>query len=171
MAQQWKALAAEKTQRFARAIPREWLASSISPPEQVDVTTFPQKCALLSDKELEITEVAHVGFLLKKLATAQWSAVEVTTAFCKSAAVAHQLTNCLTEVLFDRALARAEKLDTEFKANGGRPTGMLYGLPVSLKDQFQIKGVECNMGIVGWIGHISEKDSVLVEILEEQGAM
>jgi len=30
--------------------------------------------------------------------------------------------------------------------------GPLHGLPVSLKDQFHVKGVDTTMGYVGWIG-------------------
>jgi amidase len=30
--------------------------------------------------------------------------------------------------------------------------GPLHGLPISLKDQFHVKGVDTTMGYVGWIG-------------------
>lgn len=33
-----------------------------------------------------------------------------------------------------------------------KPIGPLHGLPVSLKDQFHVKGVETTMGYVGWMG-------------------
>ena len=48
-------------------------------------------------------------------------------------------------------MADAQRLDTYFKENN-KPIGPLHGLPVSLKDQFHIKGVETTMGYVGWIG-------------------
>lgn len=54
-------------------------------------------------------------------------------------------TNCLTEPLFDRALARAGQLDAHFAATG-KVVGPLHGLPVSLKEQFDIEGVESTMG-------------------------
>jgi amidase len=94
----------------------------------------------------------------------------VTTAFCKAAAIAHQLTNCLTEIYFLQALERAKELDATYKATG-KPVGALFGLPISLKDQFQIKGTECNMGIASWLGDISEENSVLVDILLNAGAV
>ena len=40
----------------------------------------------------------------------------------------------------------------EYFAEHKKPVGPLHGLPVSLKDQFHIKGVETTMGYVGWIG-------------------
>jgi amidase len=59
--------------------------------------------------------------------------------------------NCLHEIFFDAALADAQKLD-DYYAEHGRPIGPLHGLPVSLKDQFHVKGVETTMGYVGWVG-------------------
>ncbi|KAL6239303.1 amidase signature domain-containing protein [Aspergillus navahoensis] len=40
------------------------------------------------------------------------------TAFCKRAAVAQQLTGCLTEIFFSRALQRAKLLDEQFEMTG-----------------------------------------------------
>ena len=56
--------------------------------------------------------------------------------------------NCLHEIFFDAALRDAEELDAYFEENG-HPVGPLHGLPVSLKDQFHVKGVETTMGYVG----------------------
>ena len=30
--------------------------------------------------------------------------------------------------------------------------GPLHGLPISLKDQFHVKGVDTSMGFIGWLG-------------------
>lgn len=54
-------------------------------------------------------------------------------------------TNCLTEIFIDRALARARELDV-YLSTHGTVIGPLHGLPVSLKDQFNIKGLETIMG-------------------------
>jgi hypothetical protein len=37
----------------------------------------------------------------------------------------------------------------EYYVKHGKPIGPLHGLPVSLKDQFHVKGVETTMGYVG----------------------
>jgi amidase len=58
--------------------------------------------------------------------------------------------------------------------------GPLHGLPVSLKDQFHVKGVETTMGYVGWIGTFQGKkhdprfrkeESELVRELRNLGAV
>jgi Asp-tRNA(Asn)/Glu-tRNA(Gln) amidotransferase A subunit family amidase len=59
--------------------------------------------------------------------------------------------NCLHEIFFEEALSRAEKLD-RYLDEHGRTVGALHGLPVSLKDQFHVKGVDTTMGYIGWIG-------------------
>ena len=90
----WQELAAEKKAHQAASIPKEWL---IVPPSDdiLDVTDIPAKCGLLSARDLEITEVSTVAVLLSKIATGAWSSVEVTTAFCKRAVIAHQVVRAL----------------------------------------------------------------------------
>ena len=45
----------------------------------------------------------------------------------------------------DRALARAKETDDYLRDNG-KVIGPLHGLPISLKDQFTIQGLETIMG-------------------------
>jgi hypothetical protein len=86
----WQELAAEKRRRQTASIPKEWLITT--PADDVlDVTDVPAKCGLLSARELEITTISDVTALLHKLATGEWSSVEVTTAFSKRAIIAHQV--------------------------------------------------------------------------------
>ncbi|KAG1755245.1 general amidase [Suillus paluster] len=164
----WTALVAEKKQRQLKSIPQEWLVT-LPPDSTLDVTGFPETCGLLNAREIEITNTS-VDILLEKLACGEWTAVDVTTAFSKRAIVAHQLVNCLTEIFVDRALARAAELDDHLKKTG-KVVGPLHGLPISLKDQLCIKGLETTMGYVSWIGQYAEKNAVLVDILLECGAV
>ncbi len=52
--------------------------------------------------------------------------------------------NCLTEIFFDEGLARAAELD-RILAETGKPVGPLHGLPISLKDNFRVKGGSDNI--------------------------
>jgi amidase len=70
----------------------------------------------------------------------------------------------------DRALANAARLDAHLKQTG-KTAGPLHGLPVSLKDQISMEGLETTMGYVSWIGKYAEKNAVLVDILEAAGAV
>lgn len=83
------------------------------------------------------------------------------------------------EVFFEDAIQAAKELDAYFGATG-KPMGPLHGLPVSLKDQFHVKGVETTMGYVGWVGTFEGKrddpraktaESELVRELRRAGAV
>lgn len=137
MAGDWKQAAKHKADQVLSLIPDEWRVKDIpSAEQQRDVTgDFVRK--YLNEKEIAITETDAVGIVEKTL-SGQWTAVDVTKAFCHRAAIAHQLVNCLHEIFFDQAIAEAEKADAFFQKNK-RPMGVLHGLPVSLKDQFHVK--------------------------------
>jgi hypothetical protein len=86
----WKELATQKKAQQLASIPKEWLLPDPPPSEQLDISSIPESCGLLSDLEITITNTPVEG-LLPKLASGEWSAVVVTTAFYKRAIIAHQL--------------------------------------------------------------------------------
>ncbi|KAJ7786557.1 amidase signature domain-containing protein [Mycena metata] len=165
----WQEICKEKKAHQLDGVPKEWLASDVPPATHLSVIDYPRQTKVLSPLDLEITD-STVATLLANLASSQWSSVQVTTSFYKRAIVAQQLTNCLTEIFVDRALARAKELD-EHLAKTGKVVGALHGLPISLKDQIGIKGIESCMGYVSWVGKVVEKNSALVDILESLGAV
>jgi len=78
--------------------------------------------------------------------------------------------NCVLEFFPEMALARAKELDDHLQKTG-KTVGPLHGLPISLKDQFRIKGLETSMGYVSWIGKYEKENSVLVTLLLNAGAV
>lgn len=146
----WQSLAKTKFASINQSIPSKWrLATIPSAEEQRDVTGDPITQSL-SQREVEITETDAIQ-IVENTSSGRWSAQEVITAFCHRASLAHQLTSCLHETFFDAAVEDAKNLD-KYYAQHNTPIGPLHGLPVSLKDQFHVKGVETTMGYVGWIG-------------------
>jgi hypothetical protein len=79
-------------------------------------------------------------------------------------------TNCLLETCFDRALAAARARD-EHLSKTGKPLGPFHGLPISLKDSFNLKGLDTTLGLVANVGEPAESDSTLVKLLESLGAV
>ena len=108
--------------------------------------------------------------MLSALSSRKLSAVEVTEAFCHRAAIAQQLTNCLTEPLFDTAIQRARELDA-YLTEQGRPFGPLHGLPVSMKDTFDIAGVDSSIGLAYLCHKPAKKNAVLVDLLLSLGCI
>jgi amidase len=79
-------------------------------------------------------------------------------------------TNCALEFFPELALSRAKELDDHLQKSG-KTVGPLHGLPISLKDQFRVKGLETCMGYVAWIGKYDTTNSVLVDLLLKAGAV
>ncbi|KAK7703336.1 hypothetical protein SLS57_010985 [Botryosphaeria dothidea] len=168
----WHQIATAKRASLLQAIPAEWRLPSdqIPPPSSLrDVTAF--ICQHLSPLELDITNAA-APVLLARLRSREYSAVEVTRAFCHRASLAHQLTNCLSETLFPAALAHAASLDAHLAA-ASTPVGPLHGLPVSLKDRFNVSGTDSACGYIAWLNapKRAADEGALVRALRRAGAV
>lgn len=105
--QEWEKIVADKKQRSQNDIPDAWkLPESIlselslpleSHPNRILDLDIPRKSGILSTRELEITENFSVAELLERLASGNLTSLEVTTAFCKRAAIAQQLVSTTGE--------------------------------------------------------------------------
>lgn len=89
----WKDLAAEKKRRIDASIPPEWRLKTQTT-GAVSVMDYPKESGIVSADELAITE-SSAASLVKKMALGELTSVAVTTAFCKRAALAHQLVRVL----------------------------------------------------------------------------
>ncbi|KAF2173699.1 hypothetical protein M409DRAFT_61989 [Zasmidium cellare ATCC 36951] len=168
--QDYKAIAQGKREQRDSLIPSEWRIESPSKAVQ-NVLDLPAKCGLLSSKELTITSDHDAVDLLENIRTKKYSAEEVTRAFCKRAAIAQQLTNCLTEIFFDEAIERAKILDREQAANPNLPLRPLHGLPISIKDSFRVPGVDSTTGLICWANEPDTLYSSLPRLLLDLGAV
>ena len=72
--------------------------------------------------------------------------------------------------MFDNALKRAKELDAHFSKTG-TTIGPLHGLPVSLKDNFNIKGFPSSVGFCAWALEPMKHDSTIVGVLRDLGAV
>lgn len=78
--------------------------------------------------------------------------------------------NCLTQVWFEEALQRARELDAYYQSHG-TVIGPFHGLPISVKNQFNVKDKEVYTGFVDWVGGIAKEDSPNVKFVREAGAI
>lgn len=167
----WQRLALEKHNAILAAMPEEWRLPSATltdPPTNLLTPSFLQ--SHLTPVELHITTVS-LATLLTHLATGHWTSLAVTTAFAHRAALAHQLTACLSEFPLEQALATARALDAHL-AQHHQPIGALHGLPVSLKDSIDVRGVGTSLGFVAWTARPARADdAALAAILRAQGAV
>ncbi|KAM0505893.1 hypothetical protein ACHAQF_002999 [Verticillium nonalfalfae] len=162
--------AAKRAHQLAQ-IPAEWrLASIPSVSSAPSALAYIRSHGLLTTEELHITETCDAAVLLHKLARGELSSLQVVRAFAKRAAIAHQLTTCCTEILFDEAFAEAQRLD-DVLARTGKTVGPLHGLPVSIKDCLDIKGKDSTVGWVGLVGKPAARDSNTAQVLRRLGAV
>ncbi|KAH7193681.1 amidase signature domain-containing protein [Fusarium flagelliforme] len=167
----WKDISAKKIEALNSSIPQEWrIPQDLLPPaDQADVTTWPEASGWFTNDELAITSLTAAE-LLNKLVSGALKSEDVTRAFCKRAAAAHQLTNCLAETCFDRAIQTARHCD-EHLSKTGTPIGPLHGLPISLKDNFNLEGLDATVGFTSHVGDPASADSALATLLQNAGAV
>ncbi|KAF2128547.1 amidase [Dothidotthia symphoricarpi CBS 119687] len=136
-----------------------------NPPK--NVTSIPEQA--LNKQIVTITSLLP-GELLSSLASGQLTAVQVTNAYLQRAAVAQQLSNCITELLPNLALERAKELDTYFQEHK-RPIGPLHGLPISIKEHIGFQGLRCTTGYVSHWDTIVKEDAHILQVLRDAGAV
>jgi amidase len=182
----WQEVAADRQKH------RDATLSIIEPPlpsiaeNEVQLNAIPLASQFLTPEEIMITETT-VEDLLPQLAKGALSSVAVTKAFLRRAGLAQKAvrgppsrllsvslttsqTNCITELLPQRALERAASLDA-YLVEHKKPIGPLHGLPISVKEHIGMKDLDQNAGFVSWVGRVAEKDAHILEILWRAGAV
>jgi amidase len=131
MSSSWLDIAAKKRKATFDKIPPKWIIPKHKLPDDSErnVLAVAAKCDILTERDVLITETGMAD-VLQNLRHGEWTAREVAEAICKRAAIAHQLTNCLTEIFFDEGLARAKELD-DYLREHGKPIGPVYSYKVT----------------------------------------
>ncbi|EIW63987.1 general amidase GmdA [Trametes versicolor FP-101664 SS1] len=161
-----RAKKAEREERLARR--PEWRLRAQVPPSLTDVSALPT--SQLTPRENEIVHLDATA-LAEAIRARRYTAVEVLEAFCHVATIAQDLTNCLTEVLFEEGLRRARELDRHL-AETGQVVGSMHGVPVSIKDHILVKGHDTATGYAAWAFRtVAAKDAVVVDVLRKAGAV
>ncbi|CZR51902.1 related to general amidase [Phialocephala subalpina] len=170
MGQNYKEISEIALKRREAAIPKEYLLPESALKDlPLDLTSVPKSSGHFTPEELEIIETQAEDILLK-IREKKWTSLTVTKAFCKAAVVAQQLTNCLTEILFPEALARAKFLDDHLEKTG-QVIGPLHGIPISLKDCFITPPHPSSIGMACYANEATTEETVLISILAKLGAV
>ncbi|UKZ71116.1 uncharacterized protein TrAtP1_012079 [Trichoderma atroviride] len=165
----WKQIAQE-----AQALRDETLAEvgvNIQIPAQLsrNVTDIPDK--VLSASSARITSLAPQE-IITLASERKISAQEVVQAFLERAVIAQNLTNCLTELLPQRAISQAIELDGRLLDNS-TSLGPLHGLPVSIKSHIGIANRPLSSGYCAPFHSRPhpDADALVVQILTRAGAI
>ncbi len=106
--------------------------------------------------------------LARRIAAGELSAVEVVEAHLARIAEVNPRINALTQPLFDEARRAAEQADADRAA--GRSLAPLHGVPISIKDCFDLRGTQVTLGI-GHFNYDAGADGALVARLRAAGAI
>ncbi|KAJ3469772.1 hypothetical protein MRS44_003894 [Fusarium solani] len=172
MSSDWQIVAESFQNRRAERLPTRWtipepIPENISASNSQVADLLPQ---WLSVEEIKLTSLG-ASALASKILAREYTSVQVTEAFCHRASLAQQLTNCLSEVFFDEALERAQQLDNILQSTGN-PVGPLHGVPISVKDHFNIKGQFTTAGYISYgQDPPKDEDAHVVDILRNAGAV
>uniref|UniRef100_A0A3Q1GXV8 Fatty acid amide hydrolase n=1 Tax=Acanthochromis polyacanthus TaxID=80966 RepID=A0A3Q1GXV8_9TELE len=102
----------------------------------------------------ELTKELHEGSLNPE---------EALNAFMEKTLAVHKKLNCCAEIL----LESFDQLETV----GSNKEGLLYGVPVSIKDNCGYKGHDSSCGVLLYLEKPVQEDAVLVQVLKKQGAI
>ncbi|KAJ1169841.1 hypothetical protein NDU88_001729 [Pleurodeles waltl] len=102
--------------------------------------------------------------LTEKIQNGSLSPESVLYTYIEKALEVHKDVNCLTDFFPE---CEAQLQDAKKQNN----KGLLYGVPISIKDNFNYKGHDSSMGLVNFLERPSSEDCVLVQVLKKQGAV
>src|SRR3954447_4091815 len=95
--------------------------------------------------------------------------VELTEAVLERIARLNNKMRAFITVMADRALERAHKAEKELL--GGEKTGCLHGVPISLKDLYDTKGVRTTAGSKVFANRVPDEDGFVVQNVQNAGAV
>lgn len=121
--------------------------------------------AKLSRETIERIVSLELSALIQEIQDDKVSITDVLHAYQIQALQVNKDTNAVTQFL-PEACTIAESYDRENKKEG-----LLYGVPVSLKENFNLAGDYSTMGLACMLDNLTDTDAVLVKVLKAQGAI
>nr|XP_023663174.1 fatty-acid amide hydrolase 1 [Paramormyrops kingsleyae] len=110
----------------------------------------------------EVTALS-LNELCKQLKDGELSPHAVLHAYIEKALQVSRRLNCSTEFLLE---SREQLREIETHQDG-----LLFGIPVSIKDNLNYKGHDSSCGVISKLDQPATADSVLVQVLKRQGAV
>jgi len=104
-----------------------------------------------------------------KLRAKEFSAVELTRAFCDRLDRVAPRYNALSLSLRDQAIKQARQVDDDMKRD--RTRGPLQGIPYGAKDLFAVKGKPTTWGARPLAGQVFDEDAEVIQRLGKTGAI
>lgn len=107
--------------------------------------------------------------LTKMIATKEITSREATETFIDHIKNINPMINFLVEDRFKSALAEADEADRQLAEN--KPNGKLFGVPISMKESFDVAEMETTGGLLNRKGFVQHSNAEVVQRLKDEGAI
>jgi fatty acid amide hydrolase len=107
--------------------------------------------------------------LAERMRAGDISAHDVVEAHIQRIEAVNPQLNAVVIPLFEEA--RAQAMDADRARSRGDELGPLHGVPVTIKEQFRVKGTQTTLGATNKIGNVYHSEGPLVSKLREAGAI
>jgi fatty acid amide hydrolase len=107
--------------------------------------------------------------IVQGIKAGKWSARDVVDAHIERIETVNPRINAIVVPLFDEARKAADAADAAKRR--GDALGPLHGVPVTIKEQFLVKGTPTTFGLSSQKNHLAKEDGPLVKRLREAGAI
>jgi len=107
--------------------------------------------------------------MAEKIKTQELTSFEITEIIIERIEKINPIINAYCTPTFDLARKIAKKADEAVKKGG--KMGLLHGIPVSIKDETETKGIRTTFGSKAFENNIARKDETVVRRLKDAGAV
>ncbi len=107
--------------------------------------------------------------MAEKIKTQELTSLEITETIIERIEKINPIINAYCTPTFDLARKLAKKADEAVKK--GEKMGLLHGIPVSIKDETETKGIRTTFGSKTFENNIARKDEAVVRRLKDAGAV
>lgn len=123
---------------------------------------------LMRDKTSVILDADAVR-ITEMVQQREMSVAEIAAIYINHIKETNPSVNFLTENRFSIAMKEAKEADRLLAM--GEPSGKLFGVPISIKESFNVKGMLTTGGLVNRKGCIQDEDAKVVDKLKGEGAI
>ncbi|MFF3273751.1 amidase [Streptomyces chrestomyceticus] len=120
--------------------------------------------------DVETLHLAPARVQVAALCRREISSRDLLEQYLRHIAQANPHVNAIVTLDADAARAAADRADRHL-AETGRPLGPLHGLPMTVKDALETKGMRTTSGSPDLSGHIPDRDADAVALLRAAGAV
>ena len=119
-----------------------------------------QRESILDADAMKIREV---------IMTREMTVSEITSIFIEHVKEKNPSINFMTEDRFSTAMEEASRADAAI--TDGKTEGALFGVPISMKESFDVAGMQTTGGLMARKGFVQEHDAEVVRKLKSEGAI